>query len=493
MHNYPKNYAEFIFKKHADKSNRLSYVDNQNNLTFGQLANSSHAFAKKLSDNGVGAGDMVIVALPNTTKFPVAFLGCLIVGAVIVTVDPDSDRDHVVELTRKTLAKCIVASQSFHKIQEVPLFIDIDCDLNFTQQIPYHCYEPDDLVMLICTSATSGQSKLVKHRNRLFYDIVELVENSNFGITESSVMLCTSKISFGYPLSTIMIAALGKGSTAVMFDATISPVNIVNLINKHQVTHLFTVPSVCSLMYNKKNFTLPNCLEILVCAGESLPRDLEKSFENKYKIPIYNVYGFSEMPWIVIANDKKNSKLGSVGKSLPGLQLKILDSKGNICPSGTPGTLYIHTSKTSNGYYNSTNDQAFSNGWFKTDDIFYQDSDGFYFFVNRNVQFVKINSTWTSAQEIENLLWSTGKINDCTVIFDKTDKDQFEALAFVVIKDQVASKDIGRDLRADLARIAKSNQIPKKFYDLPCLPRSKRNKRVIDKKILVEAYHASRV
>ena len=156
--------------------------------------------------------------------------------------------------------------------------------------------------------------------------------------------------------------------------------------------------------------------------------------------------------------------------------------------------LFVHTSKTSNGYYSATESQnlAFADGWFKTDDVVYQDQDGFYFFVNRNGLYVKINSTWTSAQEIENLLWSTGKINDCTVVFDKTDDGIFEALAFVVIKEEIQTTNIVLQLRSDLTKIAKSNQIPKKIYTLLALPRSKRNKRIIDKKILEEAYFANR-
>ena len=494
MFDYPENYAEYVFNYNADRYNKSAYIDKHGSMTFGQLSDDSHAFAQQLCMNGIGAGDFVMLALPNTKQFPVAFLGCIIVGAVIVTVDPDLDKDSVANLANKTSAKCIVSTDTFHKISQVPVFIDIDQPVVYQSKITYHYYDPDDLVMLLCTSATTGEPKLVKHRSRLLFDIVELVRNSDFNITDTSVVMCTSKISFGYSLTNNMIVALSTGATAIIFDSTISPTNVINLVNEHQVTHLFASPPVYNLMLNKKDLQLPLHLRVLVCAGESLPRTLETNFKEKYKIPIFNVYGWSEMPWIAIVNDLKNHRVGSIGKALPGLQFKILDPDGKDCAVGVPGVLFVHTSKTSNGYYSATESQnlAFADGWFKTDDVVYQDQDGFYFFVNRNGLYVKINSTWTSAQEIENLLWSTGKINDCTVVFDKTDDGIFEALAFVVIKEEIQTTNIVLQLRSDLTKIAKSNQIPKKIYTLLALPRSKRNKRIIDKKILEEAYFANR-
>ena len=313
MFDYPENYAEYVFNYNADRYNKSAYIDKHGSMTFGQLSDDSHAFAQQLCMNGIGAGDFVMLALPNTKQFPVAFLGCIIVGAVIVTVDPDLDKDSVANLANKTSAKCIVSTDTFHKISQVPVFIDIDQPVVYQSKITYHYYDPDDLVMLLCTSATTGEPKLVKHRSRLLFDIVELVRNSDFNITDTSVVMCTSKISFGYSLTNNMIVALSTGATAIIFDSTISPTNVINLVNEHQVTHLFASPPVYNLMLNKKDLQLPLHLRVLVCAGESLPRTLETNFKEKYKIPIFNVYGWSEMPWIAIVNDLKNHRVGSIG------------------------------------------------------------------------------------------------------------------------------------------------------------------------------------
>jgi benzoate-CoA ligase len=483
MERYPFNYARYIFEHTRLNSDSVAFVDSQGALTYQQWQFESEKFAAVLTDCGIRSNNYVVVCVKTTKQFPVLFFACLLQGIVPVLLEPDSGPELIARFVDKLQASAVITDGE----HDYKISITKYCNKNSTIIKDYE-YQPDDYAFVITSSGTTGDPKLVRHRHKILFDIWNTAKISDYKLNSNSVIMSTAKLNYGWGLGNALIISPNAHATAVINDKVITPALIESAVAHHGVTHLFSSPVIYKLLLQKSKLKLSPSLTHCICASEPLSNLLEQKFEEKFNRPILNTYGSSEMFWIVTGNSIEQKKFGSIGKLFSGFTTKIVNEQGAICQPLEPGMLYVKTDMTCNGYVpvDGVDNSVFDNGWFKTNDIVYCDSDGFYFFVNRQGQFVKINANWVSAQEIENLLLSTGKVDECTVVFGKDEYGLIEAMAYVVASQGVTIS--AAELRSQLLSSSQSHKVPKKIYFLNSIPRTNRNKKVISPQVLEQIY-----
>ena len=483
------NFIKQIFDQNKDKTN-FAYIDGNGALSYSELKSASLGFANFLLEQGIKPRDYVIIAVPASRYWPAIFYGCVSVGIIPVPIEDDTPTDAIKKIVNKLTPRAIVSNQQNAELSDLLLVNSNIVGTINKLDAPYYDYDDQDLAFVLTTSGTTGNSKPVAHRHKIFKDITQFVTESRLGIDEHSVIMCTSRPNFAWAVSNNLIVSPSTGATCVTYDQKVDPSHIANYINTNKVTHVFSFPLAYNLLNKKSNVSFGDHLKVCISATEPLPLPIAQKFKEKFNRPLFSNLGWSEMPWFGVGNSIDFNKENTIGKPLSSLKTKVLTAEGIECDKNQPGLLWIGSDNISTGYLtdrHTVDRSEFDSGWWCTNDIVFIDDDGFYNFITRNNRYVKINSYWVSAPEIESLIMSTNLVDDCTVAFDTNNDGYPQVIAYVIPSSSTTTSD---SIRTQLLKTAKSHLVPKRFYFVPDLPRTARNKKVILKDILDKHYES---
>jgi long-chain acyl-CoA synthetase len=150
-----------------------------------------------------------------------------------------------------------------------------------------------------------------------------------------------------------------------------------------------------------------------------MPVNVFERFENKYKAKIIEGYGLSEATCASSTNPIRGKrKIGSIGRPLPGVQMKILDEDGKLAPSGVEGEIIIRGEHVMLGYLNdeAATAETLRDGWLHTGDIGYYDEDGFFFIRGRKKDMIIRGGENIYPREVEDVLVQHPQVKDVAVI-----------------------------------------------------------------------------
>ena len=480
------NLAKLVFDINKDNEDRYAFVDLKYLLTYKDLRICSHNFADVLRTLGIKPGEKVLVSMTNTSEIPIVFYGCMIAGVTAIFVD-SNDNDltqSILRFTRATIFNSRIVVDDQGGI-EYTIYNPVDSKV----PVEYYNWQADEESVMLCTSATTGLSKLACHHHGTLMHIAETHRNL-YNIDHSSVIMGTPKLSFGYGLAINMIMSPINQATSVIYDRLITASTIFELLRDCKVTHFFANPTIYKLLLSTKAYSFSDSVKYAISSSEPLPDIIVKTFRMMHGVTILNAYGSSEtITNCCVLDDKNLASDGNIGRPLPGYEFRVVDDDGNECADGTPGVLMIRCDNIARRYYNTEHAACFRDGWYYTNDVVYKDDNSNYYFINRKNQFVKIRSKWTSASIIENLMLALDEVDECTVIFDTNEYGLLEAVAYVVSKDPEIKQEQIRGKM--LAKQIESQNVPGTIYFVSALPRSQRNKRVINKEILDKAVIAT--
>jgi len=459
---------------------KTAYICGSTKLTFADVYTHSRAAATYLSERGIAAREKVLFVMEDCLEWPMFFHGCILIGAIPVVLSPKTDIDMLQRICDITGAKTIITNHNLSELLDNPNLSIIEPNDKYKSSEPYtdfYDFHPSDDVVYFSTSGTTGYPKLVMH----CHQVVENFTASNFPwhITDHSIVCCGAKMSFGFGWIVQVLGCLIFKSTHIILPSDFDLRKIPNKINEHSATHLFTNPTVLQMMLKFDHVVLGNHLEYIWCGGEPLPQSVVRACIEKFNKYPGDTYGLSESPCSTILNDPNNYRIGSIGKPAPGVECRIVDEEYNDCEINTPGRLLIKSNMLSTGYYNDqfNTEKTFQNNWLHTNDVVYKDQDGYFYFVGRLDQYVKIRGRFVSALEIENILLGYSDILESSVTFAKKGVDDFmEAFAFVVIENPSVTV---TDIRARLtSERYPSHLIPKNIFITKTLPKTVTNKKI---------------
>jgi benzoate-CoA ligase len=186
----------------------------------------------------------------------------------------------------------------------------------------------------------------------------------------------------------------------------------------------------------KSEFDLSS-IRLAVSAGEALPAALCERFTKRFGIEILDGIGSTEALHIFISNFPGEVRPGSCGRIVAGCEAKILDEQGQPVAQGDIGTLWLKSDATCSGYWNhrERSRQTIQGDWISTGDKFYQDADGYYWFVGRADDMLKVSGVWVSPAEIESVLLEHEAVAEVAVVAHQ-DKDELtKPVAWVVLRE----------------------------------------------------------
>jgi long-chain acyl-CoA synthetase len=215
-------------------------------------------------------------------------------------------------------------------------------------------------------------------------------------------------------------------------------------------------------------------IHAMISGGEPLAASLRDQFHARFGVPLLEAYGMTETSLAISVNTPRENQPGSVGKPIPGVQIRIVDDAGNVVAAGVPGEIWVKGPMVMKGYHNLPAETAAAltpDGYFKTGDLGIMQADGFVYITGRKKDLIIIAGEKASPREIEDILAAHPAIAEAAVI-GKSDPHRGEVVA-AFVKAKEGQSPIPEDLREFCRQRGLAQwKIPREIRIVPDLPRS---------------------
>lgn len=401
------NAAQVLLADHDDA--RVALVCGSEQLSRGELREAVARAATKWRTRGVRRGDRVAIKLPDGIDWVIAYLGVIWAGGVAVGVNPRVPATEWLAILDAAgflfiLAETPDDTPQPWKMQVVSLD-DWRREVSQAEPSEPEPMRPDDPVLWVHSSGTSGHPKAVVHPHRIAGEI-ERVGRERLGLSADDRIYASSKLFFSYPLANCIFTGLKLGATIILDPQWPTAQGVVTRIMAQRANVLFSVPSLYrNLLKEGLAGQLAQCgVRLYVSAGEALPSTLRDEWKRQLGHTIVNGYGASETLVLVLVDSDDGQGL----RVSPGIDVSALDAHSRAPQPGSsapvaPGRIVIRGSTLALGYWNRPDAQAayFIDGAFAPSDLFERTDGGGWRFAGRDDSLVKVYGRWVDLVDLE--------------------------------------------------------------------------------------------
>lgn len=421
--------------------NREAIFDLSRRLTYRELDEESDHLASSLAALGIQKGDRVGVCLPNWHETVIIYFAVAKVGAVLVPFNPKyriHEAQHIIgDTAPKILFVCEDFDQSigidtisymveeiitvrFKKDNAVPLEKLVERRDNLLPNVEIDSIH--DLFCILYTSGSTGLPKgaMITHQTIVLSGVSISTELNMLPIDVHLVVAPIFHIfAMGGPGLMGAIASQGK----MVLQPKYSPKEALELIEKEKVTVHNAVPTMYNLELNHPGFDSfdLSSLKIGITGGAPCPEDTLKDIKQKMEMKICVSYGLSEVGSITLTkqDDEDQRILETIGKAIPGTEIKIVNDERKPVPLGEVGEIACKGFGIFKGYYKApekTDEVYDAEGWFYTGDLGTMDSYGYITFIGRKKEMIIRGGYNIYPREIEEILYSHPKVAEVAVM-----------------------------------------------------------------------------
>ena len=507
------NLVELLDKNAFRFSKRTALIFGAKKVSYGQLSIISKKLASALHDLGVRKSDRVALWLPNCTEFVYSFFAVLRLGAIVVPVNTMFKREEANGIVDDSQAKVLICSidkaddcgNILSRLDTLQYLISLPAPVNgkevildfnklinknkeFSRDVKIGT---EDLAEIVYTSGTTGRPKgaCLSHRN-LISNVRDCSKVINIG--KRDCFICILPLFHSFASTVCMLLPLYNGSRIVIMRAVKPFKRVSRAIFKHKVTIFAGVPSIYNILSEAKiprlklflNIFL-NPIRIYISGAAALPLSVCNKFEKKFKRPLLQGYGLTEASPVVSLNSLKNRRNpDSIGKSLPSVEVKIVDKNSSEVTEGEVGELLVKGLNVMRGYYNLPEEtkKVLKDGWLYTGDLAKKDKEGFLYIMGRSKEMINVRGFNVYPKEIEDVLYQYPKIKEAAVVGVSHRHRGEVPVAFVVKDGVLEQKEVLDYVKANIA----SYKVPLKvlFKDnLPKNPTGKILKRELQEEV----------
>ena len=434
-----KQMLERAAKRYADKT---AIVMGERRLSYAELDEASNKMAHALLRLGVGKGDRVALLLTNSPEFVAIYFGVVKIGAIAVLLDPKYKLAELFSLCDDSQPRVLIAeSPCFEQISPVlSRFKSVErvIDLGSKSGGQFLHYEnitarssssaidtepaPEDIAHIAYTSGPSLHPRGVAMSHQALVKEAAISADSFKQTDKDTVVLFALPMHHAFGLVVVMMTAIIRGSTVVILPG-LSIESLFELIEKERATMFMGVPFVHGLVVEAVeaygiNHDLSS-LRLWGTAGAAMPAQIARKLKEYIGLPPVNFWGMTESAAHVSCTDLDGREgASSVGKTLPGWELRIVDDKGRELPTGERGEIVVR-GPIMNEYYNNpqATNQVLKDGWLYTGDIGWLDKTGWLFLAaTRKKDMIISKGQNICPSDIEEIIGNHPKVAEVAVV-----------------------------------------------------------------------------
>jgi acyl-CoA synthetase (AMP-forming)/AMP-acid ligase II len=427
---------------------------------------ATNRVANALAAHGIGRGAAVAVLMRNGLEMVEAMFGILKAGAVVVPLNTSVSDDAAHAMIADSGASAVIASHEHcrrldplrARLPRVQAWIAVQPEAVGASWLEFAAFrdagaahdpevvpDPEDPCGIIYSSGTTGLPKGIvhTHRRRLDWasDLAIALRYDSGAVTLCSLGLY-SNISWVGLLCTLL--AGGTVVVATGFDAG----EILQLIERERITHSSMVPLQYQRLLEHPAFAASDLrsLRSLMCCGSPLQPDLKRRLIAALGCDFIELYGLTEGVITTLAPEDADRRLESVGRPLPGTDLRIVGNDDRELPAGEAGEIVSRGRIVMAGYHHrddanaeSTWVDARGRRWLRTGDIGRLDDEGFLYLVDRKKDMIISGGQNVYPADIEAVLATHPAVSEIAVVGVPSARWGESPVAVVVLRAEVTS------------------------------------------------------
>ena len=478
------NLSSFIRFHAMHTPNRTAIVFKDQRITFAELLRRIEKTAGYLAAHGIGADDVVAVVMKNSAAFLELAFAVSHLGAVFLPINFRLAADEVGYITGNAEAKLVLADAEFAAAVDgvaSTILLDEAAQSDSTvvsgdhPQAPMHVRKPNDLFRLVYTSGTTDRPKGVMHTYDNFYwkSIDHVIA---LGLGPQDRLLVTGPLyhvgAFDLPGAAVLWVG---GALCVHRDFEVRPV--LESIAAEKLTGAWLAPVMLGsiLAHPDRSAFDVSSLRWIIGGGERTPESRIRQFSHYFTNGRYiDAYGLTESCSgdTFMEAGREIEKIGSVGRPLAHIEVKICDPEGHGVPAGNPGEICLRGPKITQGYWRDEKKTAasFHGDWFRTGDVGYLDEEGFLYLTDRVKDMIISGAENIASSEVERVVYQMPQVREAAVIGLPDEKWGERPVAVVVLNvgHSLDYEALAKHCRAHLAGF----KVPKQLILREQLPRN---------------------
>ena len=454
------NLASLIEPHPADA---VALISRGEKTTYGELREQVASFRGGLVGLGLEPGDRVALLCANNWYFVVSYLATLGAGLVAVPLNPLSPHREIERELAAIGARALVVGPSgrnaFASVDRTttpaleyvvgPSGAGVGESVTFDQLLaadpaPIVEREADDLAVLMFTSGTAGSPKaaMLTHGNLL--SNLEQVQASPGRAQEAG------DVSFGviplfhiFGLNVVLGGAIHAGGCVLLIER-FDPSSALEAIARHQATLVSGPPTMWAALADQPDAD-PNAfasVRLATSGAAKLPDEVPRRLMERFGVRLVEGYGLTETsPVVATANGLPDAPVGSIGRPIRGIEMRLVDPDGDDVLIGDEGEVWVRGPNVFHGYWNDPEATAAAltpEGWLRTGDLAVVNDDGYLFLVDRAKDLIIVSGFNVYPAEVEEILIEHPAVDAAAVVGVPHPHSGEAVKAFVVAADGFA-------------------------------------------------------
>ena len=438
---------------------RNAIVTKDEVVSYAALEKSVYRVQNALSELDVRREERVALVLNDEPAFPAWFLGCMRSGVVPIPLSTMLTGNDLGEIINDSLARVVVVSAQYahhlSAIQSAASHLKFaviigsessDADLKVfnwhefqdVTEAPVADTNVDSPAFWLYSSGTTGFPKGTIHRHFNLQATADTYAKSVLEINQDDVFFSAAKLFFAFGLGNSLTFPFSVGGSVVLDSAWATPRGVAETAAKFKPTLFFGSPGLLASILDagvpSDSFS---SVRLAVTAGEALPGEINKHFSETFGFPVLDGIGSTEALHIFLSNRPNDVRFGTSGRPVEGYKLMLLDDENReISEPDVPGYLHVSGESTAVGYWCRTDatKNVFRGEWLRTGDVYVRSEDGYYQFLGRNNDMIKLGGIWVSPAEVEGVLVEHPDVLEAAVVGGYNDDGLETSVAFIVPK-----------------------------------------------------------
>jgi long-chain acyl-CoA synthetase len=436
--------------------------------TYAAVRHQAVRASVSLNDLGVKPGDRVAIWMANHPSFISALYGIWRVGAVAVPVHSALTQPEAAHIFQDAGTSVVFIGHD-QLDDAAPWLEDLGMHALLTpRDAPKSAPPPDqnypappiveaddtDLALIQYTAGTSGVPKgaMLTHGN--LRANIEQMSGVEIAVRADDVALCVLPLFHIFGLNVVLNVAIDVGAKLVLFERFDARTSI-DAIREQKVTVVAAAPPAYILWLGVDGASSGDFSSVRAAVSGAAPlaKETLTAFKERFGVEIWEGYGLTETaPALTTTAVGGVAKPGSVGRPLPGVEIRLLDEQGEDVDEDDPGEIVVRGPNVFGGYWNRPDETkvAFtSDGWFRTGDVGVFDDDGDLFIVDRRRDMVIVSGFNVYPREVEDVIRKHPDVVDVAVVGERDEATGERVHAFVV--GNVSEQDVLEFSRRSLA------------------------------------------
>jgi long-chain acyl-CoA synthetase len=465
---------------------RPAVSEGPSEISYAQFNEKANRVATALMSLGIKPGDHVALCAPNSGDWLAFYFGVLKAGAVAVTLSGMLVLDEVALLVNHSQPRIIFTADDkldvlagFKESGGLEKVISPSGDLDLQQLMDrgspsFKAVDRDrsDTAAILYTGGTTGTPKgvMLTHENiNTSAHNVAFSEHS----TEADRALCFLPLNHVFGQMHIMNATILSGGCLEILPA-FELDRVLDILAAGRVTKLFAVPTVYVRLLGVQGIKEKmGAARYSFSAAASMAAEIVRQWKERTGLTIQEGYGLTESASAVTYNHYYRHVIGSVGTTVPGVEVQIRDEKGQLVEQGQEGEICIRGGNIMKGYLKNpegTKTAFWEKGWFRSGDIGVFDENNYLYIVDRLKDMIITGGENVYPREVEEVLYTRPEVQECAVI-GLPDPEWGERVTAYIIPQPGKTID-----ETELKNFLKSRlspfKVPKEYHTVSELPKS---------------------